>query len=117
MRDSEHKAEKVTCRECKRFVHDVVGDGYGLGECKEFIAYKAKNPTDSQLRKALTVLGNRGGNSLFWGGPEKDRDCSRFIAMTPDSFPEIPGNSGKFKNSQGGSDMVSGKFKNSPAVV
>jgi|GEM_PF-1553407 len=75
----------VACRDCAQFIKDAVGDGYGVGECTEFSAYAAKRPGDAALRRALTTLGNRNGNTLFWGGLLKDRDCGRF---KPNSEPK-----------------------------
>lgn len=71
----------VTCRECEKFVQDKIGDGYGIGECTEYTAYAAKRPGDAALRKALKVLGNRQGDTLFWGGLLKDRLCGRFVPV------------------------------------
>lgn len=70
----------VACRDCQKFIKDIVGDGYGVGECTEFSAYLAKNPSESQKRLALLQLGNHNGNTLFWGGRLKDRICSKYQA-------------------------------------
>ncbi len=75
--------KEVCCRDCAGFIFDEVGDGYGLGECLEYEEYKAKNPGNAALRRALIQLGNKievDGRvlDLFWGGTAKDRKCSKF---------------------------------------
>lgn len=78
MADEPKIMQNVTCRDCASFIPDAVGDGFGIGECKTFTAYKNQHPGDAALRRALALLGNHNGNTLFWGGGLKNRDCKRF---------------------------------------
>lgn len=59
-----------------------MGDGSGIGECTEYTAYKAKNPGEMALKRALVALGNKANYALFWGGSLTlvDRDCKKYLA-------------------------------------
>lgn len=65
------------CRYCRLFERDRLGDGFGVGKCGPYEQYKAKNPSESQLRLARIKLGNEPDNDLFWGG-DGLRDCEKF---------------------------------------
>jgi len=68
----------IACADCQFFTPDQVGDGTGIGQCKQYQDYLAKNPSEANLRRALLVLGNKPHDSLFWGAILKTRDCERF---------------------------------------
>ena len=65
----------VRCRDCANFIKDKIGFGMGLGECMEYEQYKAKNPGEGALRRALIQLPDY---PLFWDGTEKTRKCSKY---------------------------------------
>lgn len=68
----------VSCRGCRHFLADAIGDGTGIGSCSVFDAYKAKNPGNAALRAALVTLGNRPDCDVFWGGGAKTRECGKY---------------------------------------
>jgi len=70
----------IRCRECKGFVPDKVGDGYGVGKCKAYEQYKRAGESPTALKMRLMELGNRPDNFLFWGGLLADRECNRYKA-------------------------------------
>jgi hypothetical protein len=66
----------VSCCHCKFFIPDRVGDGKGIGECKNLVDYKNKGASEKQIEKAYVKLGNK----MFWGGDNgvNDRNCYKF---------------------------------------
>jgi len=68
----------VACKNCLFFIPDQVGDGLGVGQCKQYEDYKAKNPSEQALKNALKQLGNIYGESIFWGGSLANRTCSKY---------------------------------------
>lgn len=68
----------ISCSQCRHFIKDQIGDGMGIGKCKLFEDYCAKNPSDLAKRQALYKLGDRAGIGIFWGG-SGSRECGRFI--------------------------------------
>jgi len=68
----------VACTDCQHFIPDQVGDGLGVGQCKKYQDYLAKNPSEHALHSALRVLDNKTASPIFWGGTLKDRQCERF---------------------------------------
>jgi hypothetical protein len=72
----------VRCRDCFHFIPDKIGFGQGIGKCKLYEEYKAKNPGPSALSEALRKLGNRPDydGDLFWGGELIDRNCEKYEA-------------------------------------
>lgn len=58
--------KKNRCRDCRFFIPDQVGDGFGLGRCGVFEFYQQKGLSDNDLKPLLLKLGVN--KPLFWGG-------------------------------------------------
>jgi len=68
----------IRCRDCLGFIHDKIGDGYGLGQCKAFEQYKRSGESQTALKVRLMELGNQPDSDVFWGGLLADRKCNRY---------------------------------------
>lgn len=67
---------EARCADCKLFLPDTVGDGFGVGRCQAFEDYKNESPGLDKLERAFRCLGNQ----LFWGGSGGyPRACSKFL--------------------------------------
>lgn len=62
------------CCDCRNFIPDRVGDGFGLGQCQIMNWVKEHQP--EHLERWFKKLGGQ----LFWGGHGHDRDrlCEKF---------------------------------------
>lgn len=74
----------IRCRDCTHFLSDKIGFGQGIGKCKLYEDYRAKNPGPSALRAALRKLGNNPDydGDIIWGGEVADRHCEKYEAKT-----------------------------------
>ena len=68
----------IRCRDCTYFILDKIGDGHGIGRCKQYSQYKATGAPQSELKTLLIELGNRPESEIFWPGGLKDRNCNRY---------------------------------------
>lgn len=67
----------VCCRDCKGFIPDKIGSGYGVGQCKYYTWECSRNMIREHI---LMELGQPRGIDVFWGGTEK-RDCLHFKSL------------------------------------
>ena len=65
-----------SCAECKFFIKDKIGNGQGIGQCKQYNEYKEKRPSIHSLHAARINLGNRWDSELFW--PSGGRECIKY---------------------------------------
>ena len=65
------------CRNCRGFIPDTVGNGFGIGKCKAFEQYNRVGEDEMQIMNRLIELGNHYNYSLFWGGTAS-RECNRY---------------------------------------
>jgi len=70
----------ISCSTCSHFIPDKIGDGTGIGQCKLFADYCAKNPSEKAKRLALYQLGDSAGIGIFWGGCGT-RECKRWSSV------------------------------------
>lgn len=64
----------VSCRNCRNFIQDQIGDGYGIGRCKV-----VENSKPGELRELLVSLGNQPNCDIFWGGQLLNRECKQYV--------------------------------------
>lgn len=68
------------CRDCKGFVFDTIGNGYGIGQCRYLVWAEKKGLDREQILMELgqpLMSGSSLRSDVFWGGTET-RDCEYF---------------------------------------
>jgi len=68
----------IRCRDCRGFIPDRIGGGFGIGICRAFEQYKKSGESSTALKMRLMELGNGPDSTIFWGGTLKDRNCNRY---------------------------------------
>ncbi|POZ49890.1 hypothetical protein [Methylovulum psychrotolerans] len=70
----------VSCRTCRHFTADPIGDGDGIGHCQKLEAYLKTNPTPQKINLALIALGNLPPDRVIWGGTlnHPTRQCQKY---------------------------------------
>jgi hypothetical protein len=65
---------KINCHQCKNFIPDSIGSGFGIGSCHTFDEGSKTAKDKRAIRLALMARGNHPDNNLFWGGTAT-REC------------------------------------------